>query len=246
MSRPDHSTAATFTYRVGTVLVAMGLAILLVSWMSLGTVGGSSAQITNNTGRSLTQVPAGEFYEAYSMGITTPKQVIEFRAVASSEPLSVYVYRVSAGDLNPLILNQTIYYNSNGTIPYSGTVFSNGTLIPGAYSYNYSTGLGAISRLSAYVAASHVEVLGSYNALPGKVLDILSYPLDVEPVTVLVVNPTAAALNVTYWTQTITVQVGPASGFSWTASLLGVGALLVFAGLVWKRNSRSLSIPKLL
>ncbi|MGP8124834.1 MAG: hypothetical protein ACLQEQ_03075 [Nitrososphaerales archaeon] len=230
MSRPDHSTVATFTYRVGTVLVAVGLAVLLVSWMSMGTVGASSAQITSNTGSTLTRVPAGNFYEAYSTGIATPKGVIEFRAVASTGPLYVYVYRVSAGDLTPLILSQTFYYN--------GTVFYNGSLIEGIDSYNYSTGLGNISRLSAYVAASHTEVLGIYGALPGRVLDTLIYPQDVEPVMVLVVNPTAAAVNVTYWSQTITVQVGPASGFSWAALLLAAGSVLLVAGFTWKRQAR--------
>ncbi len=191
--------------------MAAGLALLLVSWMSMGTVSTSSAQLTRYNMWSQAQIPAGNFWEACCYGNATPKEVVEFRAFASNGPLNVSIYKVSPDNFAPL--------------------------------YSYS-GFGNISRLSAYLAANQTEVLGSYSASSGMTLDIQYYPKDIEPLLVVVVNPTGGQVNITYWEQTMTVQVNPNSGFEWSGLMLVAGTILLVAGLVWKRNSGDSQKPE--
>lgn len=210
----DRKASGTVVFRVGAVLVAVGLAFGLVSLLSATTVAGVACQDFCTPGFPL-PVPPGSFVCLCSArSVISPPQQVNFFNM-SSAPLDAAVYLLSANqtDFNAWIANKAGVPLSNvsGYGPQKLTVFQD------------------------YVASHKQEVLGNYTVTSSHLV-LKYFTPDVEPLMMVVTNSHANSLNFSYFQAGVGAQINPSVGFVSAAYLALSGVALAAVGILLKKK----------
>lgn len=215
----DRSQKATLVLRAGTLLVAIGLAFGLVSYMSSLTVSGYHA----DTARCAFFYECGYFVEAPTETYTvlagwnpaSPQQMYFLNM--SSTPVDAEVYLLNT--------NQTafnVWVANRSGLPLANVSFSYGPL--------------ELVWFSDYVASHRQEVAGQYN-VSGTNTVVRYFVTDVEPLMLVLTNGNArSSLNLTYNEANLSVAINPSLGFRVAGFLAASGAVLAALGVVLKRR----------
>lgn len=211
----DRRSRATLVFRAGTLLVAIGLAFGLVSFMSGLTVSGFHADAGSCISYfGCTLTPAGTYTVLTSWNPANPQQMY-FLNMTSSPEAEVYLLSVNQTAFNAWIA-------SRSGLPLA----------------NVSSGPQELVWFSDYMASHEQQVAGKYDVSGTNVIVKYFVP-DVEPLMVVLTNGNAkSSLNFTYIGTSKSVAINPSQGFQITGYLGTFGAVFAVLGMVLKRKLR--------
>jgi hypothetical protein len=216
----DRSSRATAVFRAGTLLVAIGLAFGLVSYMSSLTVSGFHADtsvvlqpcsfFSCYYGVSVVEAPAETYTLLASWNSASPQQMYFLNMTSAPVDAEVYLLNVNQTSFNVWIANK------------SGLSLTNVSFY----------GPQELVWFLDYVASHKQEVVGQYDVSRTNVVVKYFVP-DVEPLMAVTTNAnTRLALNLTYSDTNISVDINPSLGFRVTGCVAASGVVLAVLGLV--------------
>jgi hypothetical protein len=215
----DTSSKATVVFRVGTLLVAIALALGLISYLSSLTVSGFHAG----------QCYFGNWYYCGNVDVVPVGTYVVLNNWNPASPQQMYFLNMSSApakaELYLLNTNQTVF---NAWIASrSGLPLVNVSLyIP-----------QKLAWFSDYVASHGQEVAGHYDVSGSNVV-VKHFVPDTEPLMAVVTNGnTQSSLNLTHFEANVGVMINPSLGFRVTGYLAASGVVLAVVGLVLKRRA---------
>ena len=216
----DRSSKATVVFRVGTLLVAIGLAFGLFSYMSGLTVSGFHADATQCSFFSffdcgyVAEAPAGTYTVLAGWNPASPQQMYFLNMTSAPVNAKVYLLNTNQTAFNVWVANK------------SGLPLANVSLY----------GPQELVWFSDYVTSHGQEVAGQYDVSRTNVVVKYFVP-DVEPLMVVLTNGNAqSSLNLTYYETSLSAMINPSLGFRVTGYLAGSGAVLAVFGVALKRR----------
>jgi hypothetical protein len=219
----DRSSKATIILRLGTLLVAMGLAFGLISFLSNLTVSGFHANRCYYNGiqplqcGNLDVVPAGTYTALSNWNPASPQQMYFFNISSTSSDAEIYLLNTNQTSFNVWIANR------------SGLPLGDVSVY----------GPQKLAWFSDYVASHKQEVAGQYQ-ISGANVVVKYFVPDVGPLMAVVTNGNAqSSVNLTHSETNVGVMINPSLGFRVTGYLTAPGAVLTVFGLVLKRRPSS-------
>jgi hypothetical protein len=200
-----------FSKRVGFALIAVGIALVLISVTSgtpsfynqFGGLVSSTGQTLNSFPNSMsplsfTTICCGSSYE-------TPQNAFLVKFSEISSPLHVYLFNA----------NTSLFQYSAGIYPQPN-----------------------ISSFEAYFASHESDLIANYTISPGSTRTIQYIPNDIGFLSVIITNPYSSQLNFSYSTANGSVKLAEGVGLVASALTIGVGAILAVLGIVVKRRAK--------
>ncbi|MGD0396149.1 MAG: hypothetical protein ABSB26_04480 [Nitrososphaerales archaeon] len=216
----DRSSRATLVLRVGTLLVAIGLAFGLVSYMSGLTVSGYHGDASQcivfffyECG-DVVEAPAGTYTVLAGWNPASPQQMYFLNMTSAPVDAKVYILNTNETAFNVWVANKS-------GLPLTNLSFY---------------GPQELVWFSDYMASHRQEVANQYS-VSGINTVARHFVPDVEPLMIVLTNGNAqSSLNFTYYETNLSVTINPSLGFRATGYLAVSGGVLAGLGLVLKRR----------
>jgi hypothetical protein len=193
--------------RTGFVFIAIGLAFAIASYMSQGTI---DSYVQNSGGNP--QVLGAQSFVSIccNPSYVSPKNDMYFDFSSQNASVTVYIMRTNASEIGPLI-NSSISQSCLPPYGYCG------------YGYFF----GSASSFTTFLATHSNELIKQFIVPKGGFVQTSYFPTDVEPLLILILNPTGTNTTLGLNFNQIGIQIPPALGLEATAGFVLVGAVLV-------------------
>jgi len=205
---------ASLVKRIGTVLVAIGLAFATA---------GVLAQASLNSGPPPGEFVSSNLLTAHSYDIVccsppfvSPRQVVYLSAIPTNVSASVYVMKTN---------DATFQSSVSGVSP------------PNSFS-GFGYGEGNSSAFLNYLSSHGGQLIAEYNVSARGHLQTDLVPKDVEPLMVVLLNAGDSNTSVSYAVYQNSITIAPALGFAAAAGLIVAGGVVFATGYVLARPEK--------
>ena len=213
----DRTSRATLALRVGTLLVAAGLAFGMLAYTSGLTVSGYHGDVSLcglGCYYGNAAVAPGDSYQVLtSWDQASPQQMYFLNMTSNQGSLEVFFLDTNQTTFNMWIASR------------SGLSLSNLSFYAPR----------PLAWFSDYIASHRQEVASQYGISQTYTVVRHLVP-DVEPLMVVLTNGNDHALNLSYYATSVSITINPTLGSWATGCLVGPGIFLVALGLVQRRR----------